>query len=108
MSQSICSTGLRWLWLVVVVLIIDLGSKYLILQNFALGDTVSLFPSLNLHYARNYGAGFSFLADSGGWQRWFFAGTVSYTHLQLSNLTSGLRLFVFGGVIMSFAMTVTI
>ena len=65
MSQSICSTGLRWLWLVVVVLIIDLGSKYLILQNFALGDTVPLFPSLNLHYARNYG---------GGWQRWFFAG----------------------------------
>ena len=68
MSQSICSTGLRWLWLVVVVLIIDLGSKYLILQNFALGDTVPLFPSLNLHYARNYGAAFSFLADSGGWQ----------------------------------------
>jgi signal peptidase II len=61
MSKSLCSTGLRWLWLVVVVLIIDLGSKYLILQNFALGDTVSLFPSLNLHYARNYGAAFSFL-----------------------------------------------
>ena len=74
MSKPLCSTGLRWLWLVVVVLIIDLGSKYLILQNFALGDTVSLFPSLNLHYARNYGAAFSFLADSGGWQRWFFAG----------------------------------
>ncbi len=27
-----------------------------------------------LHYARNYGVAFSFLADSGGWQRWFFAG----------------------------------
>ena len=39
-----------------VVLIIDLGSKFLILQNFALGETVPLFPSLNLHYARNYGA----------------------------------------------------
>ena len=74
MSKSVCSTGLRWLWVVVAVLIIDLGSKFLILQNFALGDTVSLFPSLNLHYARNYGAAFSFLADSGGWQRWFFAG----------------------------------
>ncbi len=37
MSQSICSTGLRWLWLVVVVLIIDLGSKYLILQNLLWG-----------------------------------------------------------------------
>lgn len=39
---------------------------------FCSGDTVPLFPSLNLHYARNYGAAFSFLADSGGWQRWFF------------------------------------
>ncbi|PLN86598.1 lipoprotein signal peptidase, partial [Klebsiella pneumoniae] len=26
MSKSICSTGLRWLWVVVAVLIIDLGS----------------------------------------------------------------------------------
>ena len=25
MSKTLCSTGLRWLWLVVVVLIIDLG-----------------------------------------------------------------------------------
>ena len=74
MSKSICSTGLRWLWVVVAVLIIDLGSKFLILQNFALGETVPLFPSLNLHYARNYGAAFSFLAASGGWQRWFISG----------------------------------
>lgn len=74
MSHSLSQSGLRWLWLVVVVLIVDLGSKYLILQHFMLGETVSLFPSLNLHYARNYGAAFSFLADSGGWQRWFFAG----------------------------------
>ncbi len=40
--------GLRWLWLVVVVLIIDLGSKYLILQNFCSGGFSTLFPSLNL------------------------------------------------------------
>ena len=50
------------------------GQQISILQNFALGETVPLFPSLNLHYARNYGAAFSFLADSGGWQRWFFSG----------------------------------
>jgi signal peptidase II len=53
------------------------GQQFLILQNFALGETVPLFPSLNLHYARNYGAAFSFLADSGGWQRWFFSGSRS-------------------------------
>ena len=27
---------------------------------------------LNLTHQRNYGAAFSFLADAGGWQRWFF------------------------------------
>ncbi|MGY0160049.1 signal peptidase II [Edwardsiella tarda] len=73
MRRPLLSTGLRWLWVVVAVLIVDLGSKQLILQHFMLGETLPLFPSLNLHYARNYGAAFSFLADSGGWQRWFFA-----------------------------------
>ncbi len=44
MSKSMCSTGLRWLWLVVVVLIIDLGSKFLILQNFARGGYGTAVP----------------------------------------------------------------
>ncbi|MCV9878349.1 signal peptidase II [Brenneria izbisi] len=74
MNKSICSSGLRWLWLALLVFIIDLGSKQWVLSQFALGETLPLFPSLNLHYARNYGAAFSFLADKGGWQRWFFAG----------------------------------
>ncbi|MEE3661013.1 signal peptidase II [Brenneria sp. g21c3] len=74
MNKSICSSGLRWLWLALLVLVVDLGSKQWILSNFALGETQPLVPYLNLHYARNYGAAFSFLADKGGWQRWFFAG----------------------------------
>ena len=65
---------MRWLWLVVVVLALDFFSKQWILSNFVLGQTQPLFPSINLYYARNYGAAFSFLADHGGWQRWFFAG----------------------------------
>jgi signal peptidase II len=27
----------------------------------------------NFTYVHNYGAAFSFLSDSGGWQRWFFS-----------------------------------
>ncbi|CAM3843475.1 signal peptidase II [Xenorhabdus thuongxuanensis] len=73
MSKPICSTGLRWLWLVVVVLILDLGSKYLVLQHFTLYESIPLIPYFNLTYAQNLGAAFSFLADKGGWQRWFFA-----------------------------------
>ncbi|MBD1226350.1 signal peptidase II [Xenorhabdus griffiniae] len=73
MSKPICSTGLRWLWLVVVVLILDLGSKHLVLQHFTLYESMPLIPYFNLTYAQNLGAAFSFLADKGGWQRWFFA-----------------------------------
>ncbi|MBU9824675.1 signal peptidase II [Rahnella perminowiae] len=73
MSKSICSTGLRWLWLAVVVIIVDLGSKFLIMGNFQLGESMPLIPYLNLFYAQNHGAAFSFLADKGGWQRWLFA-----------------------------------
>ncbi|KLU16963.1 MULTISPECIES: signal peptidase II [Xenorhabdus] len=73
MSTPICSTGLRWLWLVVVVLILDLGSKHFVLQHFTLYESMPLIPYFNLTYAQNLGAAFSFLADKGGWQRWFFA-----------------------------------
>ncbi|AYA42324.1 signal peptidase II [Xenorhabdus nematophila] len=73
MNKPICSTGLRWLWLVVVVLILDLGSKYLVLQHFTLYESIPLIPYFNLAYAQNLGAAFSFLADKDGWQRWFFA-----------------------------------
>ncbi|MDG4604451.1 MAG: signal peptidase II, partial [Candidatus Contendobacter sp.] len=31
-------------------------------------------PSFNLLLTYNTGAAFSFLADAGGWQRWFFLG----------------------------------
>ncbi|EYU16212.1 MULTISPECIES: signal peptidase II [Photorhabdus] len=73
MNKPICSTGLRWLWLVVVVLILDLGSKQLVLQHFHLYKSVPLIPYFNLTYAQNFGAAFSFLAEKDGWQRWLFA-----------------------------------
>ena len=73
MKRSLASTGLRWLWLAVVVLIIDLGSKQWVMQHFMLHETVSVMPFINFFYAQNYGAAFSFLADKGGWQRWLFA-----------------------------------
>lgn len=73
MSKPIFTTGLRWLWLAVVVLVLDLSSKQWIMSHFALHQTLSLIPFFNLTYAQNPGAAFSFLADKDGWQRWFFA-----------------------------------
>lgn len=67
-------TGLTFLWLSLVVLILDLASKYVIVQNFALYEVKPIMPHFNLAYARNYGAAFSFLADHGGWRTYFFLG----------------------------------
>ncbi len=74
MRKPLLSTGLRWLWLVLVVIAIDFGSKMWILNNLMLHESIPVMPHFNLFYARNYGAAFSFLADKGGWQRFFFAG----------------------------------
>jgi signal peptidase II len=38
----------------------------------ALYETVAIMPYFNLTMAHNHGAAFSFLAQAGGWQRWFF------------------------------------
>lgn len=65
---------LAWLALSVVVIVLDLWTKSLATAHLALYEPVPLIPHLNLMLAHNEGAAFSFLADAGGWQRWFFAG----------------------------------
>lgn len=66
---------LRWYLLALVVVGIDLVSKYAVAQKFEFegqSEPYTFFFSLSLHY--NHGAAFSFLAQQGGWQRWFFMG----------------------------------
>ncbi len=62
----------HWLWLALIVLILDQSIKWLILLTFQPSETVTLLPNVNLTLMFNEGAAFSFLADAGGWQRWFF------------------------------------
>lgn len=63
----------RWIGLSGVVIVLDQISKLAVLQHFRLGDRLELTSFFNLVLAYNTGAAFSFLADAGGWQRWFFA-----------------------------------
>ncbi|ENU1226686.1 MULTISPECIES: signal peptidase II [Providencia] len=74
MKTPVCSTGLRWLWLTIVIIVADLGIKQLVLSDLNLYEPHPIMPFFNIMYAQNFGAAFSFLADEGGWQRWFFAG----------------------------------
>jgi signal peptidase II len=61
-----------WLGLAAIVVVLDQLTKYLAAAHLGFGQTVTLMPLLNLSLAYNEGAAFSFLSDSGGWQRWFF------------------------------------
>ncbi|MGC7559679.1 signal peptidase II [Pasteurella sp. PK-2025] len=65
-------SGLSFLWLSAVTFLLDLGSKYWVVKNFDLYESINILPVFNLTYVRNYGAAFSFLADHDGWQKYFF------------------------------------
>ncbi len=62
----------RWLWLSLVVLTLDQVTKMAADQYLRYHEPVPVFPGFNLTLVYNPGAAFSFLADQGGWQRWFF------------------------------------
>ncbi len=64
--------SIKWFVLAVIMLIVDQVTKQLIVSKIVLGDKVPIFPGFNLTHQVNPGAAFSFLADAGGWQRWFF------------------------------------
>ena len=65
---------LGWLWLSVLVLILDQTSKYYFEHSLELYQQIVVIPNyFSWMLAYNTGAAFSFLADGGGWQRWLFA-----------------------------------
>ena len=72
MTSSKIPGQLVWLWLSAVVIVLDQITKHMIVDRFSLYERLDVFPHFNLTLAYNSGAAFSFLADAGGWQRWFF------------------------------------
>jgi len=67
------NASVRWLWLTVVIVLIDQGTKMLAEQLLLIHEPVAVLPFFNLFLTYNTGAAFSFLRDAGGWQRWLFA-----------------------------------
>jgi signal peptidase II len=65
-------SGLRWLWLTILWVVIDQITKQWVAGSFDYRETLAVLPFFNITYVHNPGAAFSFLADQGGWQRWFF------------------------------------
>ncbi len=63
---------LKWLWLTAAIFVLDVVTKVWASSTLSLYESVPITPFFNIVLAHNSGAAFSFLADAGGWQRWFF------------------------------------
>ena len=61
-----------WMVVAVAIVIADQVTKWAIVEWIPLYDKVPLNSFINLTHQKNTGAAFSFLAQAGGWQRWFF------------------------------------
>ena len=61
-----------WLVLSAFFIALDQSTKSYFSGILPLGSRHAVNDIFNLVHTRNYGAAFSFLADAGGWQRYFF------------------------------------
>lgn len=72
-----------WMFIAAAVVAVDQATKWAIIQWVPLYGTVPINDFMNLTHQQNTGAAFSFLADAGGWQRWFFVVLASVVSLVL-------------------------
>ena len=71
-SSQTTSFGI-WVSISSLIVLFDQLTKWAILKWVQYGDPpIPINPYLQLTHRRNPGAAFSFLANAGGWQRWFF------------------------------------
>ena len=64
----------KWFGISAVIVVLDLYTKHLIQNAFVYGEQLTITSFFDLVRYHNEGAAFSFLADAGGWQKWFFSG----------------------------------
>ncbi|MDQ0142170.1 signal peptidase II [Cupriavidus necator] len=92
------TTPLLWLAFALLVVLLDQFFKIVIVRSFSYGESRPVTGFFNLVLVYNKGAAFSFLADAGGWQRWFFTGlgvVVGAFIVWLLYRHTGQRLFCF-------------
>lgn len=73
-----------WFALSAALVALDQLTKQLVVDRFALYESVEVLPVLELTRLHNTGAAFSLLADQPGWQRWFFSGIAAAVAAALS------------------------
>ena len=74
MPEPVKSSALRWLWLAVLIVVLDQITKIWAETVLSAQGPIEVLSWFNFALAYNRGAAFSFLAGAGGWQRYFFLG----------------------------------
>ena len=80
MSEATTTSNTRffaWTAIAALLVIADQVTKWAIVKWIALYEKIPLNSFINLTHQKNPGAAWSFLADAGGWQRWFFIALAS-------------------------------
>ncbi len=72
MLKEIPKSGLCWLWVTVIVILLDYYSKLWVAAHLAYYEPLTILPVFNLTLTRNTGAAFSFLHSASGWQNLMF------------------------------------
>ena len=96
--------------IVMLIFLFDQWTKNWIISNLSLYEKITISSFFNLTHQQNSGAAFSFLAEAGGWQRWFLSivvtivsAYISYWLYELKNSTQWFLIYglslVLGGAL---------
>lgn len=72
--RRIVSSGLVWLLVSAVILVVDRYTKIWMLENLRYGESLYVTPFLNFTLTFNKGAAFSMLNSASGWQHYLLGG----------------------------------
>ena len=72
MRNFFTPTMRKWLGLAFAIIVVDHLTKWWVSASLDYLEAIPVLPFFSLVLVHNTGAAFSFLADAGGWQRWFF------------------------------------
>ena len=76
----------KWFFISIVIVALDVYTKHLVQNAFVFGEHLTITSFFDLVRYHNTGAAFSFLADAGGWQKWFFTAITSIAVIVITYL----------------------
>jgi signal peptidase II len=82
MTHKSSHVSLRWIWFIVLIVLLDQGTKHLVVSSLQPNRPIAILPSVEFVLSYNKGVSFSFLRFVDDAQRWPLVG--------LSILASGL------------------